>query len=491
MTAEDARRHNEQTHCHLCKQECLNGKLVKHHDHEKSGNNYIGAYCNRCNLQMKNHKLQLTLIAHNANYDMSLILHELTLPDLKIKLLPKHSVHKFHEVIINDLRFIDSHAFMPGSLAELANQFISNGNKPIYTQQMLKDVPATALPLLIKGKQVLCYEYLNSMERLSETCLPPRSEFFNSFREAELSESDYEHAQNVWKAAGCQSLMEYILLYVKVDVGLLCDAFLEWRGIMKTQWCLDIANYVSLPGFAYDSFLLKTQQESEVLRSAEIYDCIQNNLLRGGFTSVVRRFVRANNIYTNPKFNPEHERSTYLSYLDFNSLYPTVMQEKLPCGDMRKLDEVEMQSFLRIGLVNQTTEGDFGHLIMCDTEDVSREVIEKTDDLPLIIRKHDITKTVISPLTRAWYEEENRPVPNNNFKLIGTHAGQEKMLFALPLLKLLIQLGLVVKKVHAVYTFKQKHFLADFIQENIEARKNATCPIKKNAIKCISNSIFG
>lgn len=39
--------------------------------------------------------------------------------------------------------------------------------------------------------------------------------------------------------------------------------------------------------------------------------------------------------------------------------------------------------------------------------------------------------------------------------------------------------------------FKQKHFLADFIQDNIEARKSATCPIKKTAIKCISNSIFG
>ena len=195
----------------------------------------------------------------------------------------------------------------------------------------------------------------------------------------------------------------------------------------------------------------------------------------------MRRFVRANNIYTNPKFNPKHDKSTYLSYLDFNSLYPTVMQEKLPCGDMRKLDETEMQSFLCTDLTNQATDGDHGYLILCDTEDVSREVIEKTDDLPLIIRKHNITKRMISPLMQTWYEEENRPVPSSNYKLIGTHAGQEKMLFALPLLKLLIQLGLVVKKVHAVYTFEQKHFLADFIQDNIEARKNATCPIKKNA----------
>ncbi|XP_050710309.1 uncharacterized protein LOC126995061 isoform X1 [Eriocheir sinensis] len=445
MTDEDTTRHNEQTHCLLCKQGFLKGKGVKHHDHEKSGNKYIGAYCNRCNLQMKNHKLQLTLIAHNANYDMSLILRELTIPDLKIKLRPKRSVHRYHEVIINDLRFIDSYAFMSGSLAALANQFISNGNEPICTQQMLKDVPTPALPLLIKAKQVFCYDYLDSMERLSETRLPSREDFFNSLQEAELSESDYEHAQNVWKVAGCQSLKDYLLLFVKVDVGLLCDVFLEWRGILKTQWRLDIVNYVSLPGFTYDSFVLKTQQELEVLSSPDIYHCIQTNV-RGGYTSVVRRFVRANNIYTNPQFNPIHDRSTFLSYLDFNSLYPTVMQEKLPCGDMRKLDETEMQSFLSGGLVNQATDGDFGYFILCDTEAVSREVVEKTNDLPLIIRRHNITNRDISSVTREWYEEENRPAPCKNIKLIGTHATQEKMLFALPILKLLIQLGLVVKK---------------------------------------------
>ena len=55
----------------------------------------------------------------------------------------------------------------------------------------------------------------------------------------------------------------------------------------------------SPPGYAYDSVLLKAQQELEVLSSPNVYHCIQNNL-RGGFTSVARRFVRANNIYTNP-----------------------------------------------------------------------------------------------------------------------------------------------------------------------------------------------
>ena len=92
---------------------------------------------------------------------------------------------------------------------------------------MLIDVPAPALPILIQRKQVFFYDYLNSMERLSETRLPPRENFLNLLHQEQISQTEYEHAQNVWKVAGCQTLKDYLLLYVKVDVSLLCDVFLE------------------------------------------------------------------------------------------------------------------------------------------------------------------------------------------------------------------------------------------------------------------------
>ena len=133
--------------------------------------------------------------------------------------MSKHSAHKFHQVLINDLRFIDSYGFLTGSLADLAKQFLDNGNKPIYTVEMLKDLQTPALPLLMKGKQIMCYDYLNSSDRLDETCLPPREEFLNSLDGKELSESDYEHDHKVSEAAGCETLKGYVIFYVKVDVG--------------------------------------------------------------------------------------------------------------------------------------------------------------------------------------------------------------------------------------------------------------------------------
>ena len=72
-----------------------------------------------------------------------------------------------------------------------------------------------------------------------------------------------------------------------------------------------------------------------------------------------------------------------------------------------------MQSFLSRGRVNQATNDDFGYLIRCDIETASREVIEKTEDHPLIIKRD------ISPITRVCFDEENRPVASKNMNLIG------------------------------------------------------------------------
>ena len=41
MTAEDTAHHNEQAQCLFCKHECLKGKLIKHHDHEKAGRDHV------------------------------------------------------------------------------------------------------------------------------------------------------------------------------------------------------------------------------------------------------------------------------------------------------------------------------------------------------------------------------------------------------------------------------------------------------------------
>jgi len=75
MSNEHVRLHNNASTCQLCHQKFTNPKQKhRHHDHTKEHNNYLGAYCARCNVQMRNHYTQMPCIAHNHSYDLGLVL---------------------------------------------------------------------------------------------------------------------------------------------------------------------------------------------------------------------------------------------------------------------------------------------------------------------------------------------------------------------------------------------------------------------------------
>ena len=59
--------------------------------------------------------------------------------------------------------------------------------------------------------------------------------------------------------------------------------------------------------------------------------------IRGGITQAVRKYASANNKYMGDKFN-SNEDTTYLQYLDANSLYGWTMSQPLPTGGFKWVD---------------------------------------------------------------------------------------------------------------------------------------------------------
>jgi len=96
-----------------------------------------------------------------------------------------------------------------------------------------------------------------------------------------------------------------------VDVGLLADVLIEWRSMLLTKYSLDMVNYVSLPGYAYDAFLKMTKAELELISDPELARKIERSV-RGGLTMCVRPYTAANNPLLNLGFDPVKEKSSYL-----------------------------------------------------------------------------------------------------------------------------------------------------------------------------------
>jgi hypothetical protein len=83
---------------------------------------------------------------------------------------------------------------------------------------------------LLLRKGVFPYEWCQSWEQLKNTTeLPARELFYSNLTGEHVSETDYKHAQNVWKTFNICTMDEYCELYCKTDVALLAEAFISFR----------------------------------------------------------------------------------------------------------------------------------------------------------------------------------------------------------------------------------------------------------------------
>ena len=78
---------------------------------------------------------------------------------------------------------------------------------------------------LVKQKRVLCYDYINKLERLAETALLARAQFYSQLTFEECSEANYACAQRVYDNFKLQTIGDYMRLYLVCDVALLFDVF--------------------------------------------------------------------------------------------------------------------------------------------------------------------------------------------------------------------------------------------------------------------------
>lgn len=116
------------------------------------------------------------------------------------------------------LRFLDSYRFLSSSLDKLSKSLTENDF--IY----LKKAFPNNLDIVTR-KGVFPYDYVDAFNKLEDTCLPAKQEFYSKLNEQDISNEDYEYAKSVWKRFDIQTLGQYSDIYLKIDVLLLTDYY--------------------------------------------------------------------------------------------------------------------------------------------------------------------------------------------------------------------------------------------------------------------------
>ncbi|XP_040069574.1 uncharacterized protein LOC120842509 [Ixodes scapularis] len=207
--------------------------------------------------------------------------------------------------------------------------------------------------------------------------------------------------------------------------------------------------------------------------------------IRGGITQCTTRHAVAN-VPGTDTFNPHHEPSQILD-LDVNGLYAATMREALPVSDFEWMTKDEI-ACLNIGDVPD--DAPTGYILEVDLR-YPHHLHETHSDFPLAPVKQSVPYDWLSDYQKSLIDKFEMPKEEPTTKLLLTLHDKTKYVLHYRILKLYIQLGLEVTKIHRVLKFSQRAFLREFIDFNHQLRQQATNSFQKNLSKLFMNSIYG
>ena len=100
---------------------------------------------------------------------------------------------------------------------------------------------------------------MDNWERFDETLLPNREPLYSNLNMEDITDTDYTHANKVFKEFKLKNLGEYHDLYIKSDTLLLADVFENFRNMCIKVYELDPAHFLSAPRLSWQACLKKTE----------------------------------------------------------------------------------------------------------------------------------------------------------------------------------------------------------------------------------------
>ena len=132
------------------------------------------------------------------------------------------------------------------------------------------------------------FEWLVSLDKLQETSLPPKEAFYFKLKRSSITDKEYKQAIDCWNNNGCETIKDYMILYLETDVLLSVDVFARLRDKCLDNYEIDPCYTYSTPGLTwlcgskYTNVRFKYYKEN----TGNFYDTIQHGIT-GGLTSVL------------------------------------------------------------------------------------------------------------------------------------------------------------------------------------------------------------
>lgn len=567
LTPDEWEEHNNATRCWVCTLPFTPDPEDKVVDHDHHTGRYRGAAHRYCNTQItdlpkkrkgKNNNnvnieegFKLPIFFHNfTGYDCYHLLRGMGkfIPKVwKIDCIAK-SLIKFQSLNINNFIFIDSKAFILGSLDKnvklLCESFDTHPQRATALRQAFFPVFQYFEKICGDGlvdedhfkKGIYPYEYMTSWDKLEETQLPSREHFSSRLNGGKrIKRKDLHRAAKMWASWKCKTLKDYTAYYCVLDVLLLQSVFDKFRDtcMHHENYGLDPSHYISAPSLSWNAMLMRNACKAEPIVIENITD--QNMLMmvekgiRGGLCQVMIPYSRANfqgmkspleidQAEEKLEYDPTKKPSIIMAF-DANNLYGWAMKQYLPIGDYiwvydadwedvgKDVDEKEYGLFAdemstEIYLNDLVENGwdlanEVGYILEVDLE-YPKELHNLHMDYPMAA-ENKVCDEVSEFTKNSAFELGGKQLLDSicdpkQKKLVVDFTPKKNYVVHYKLLQFYLKHGMKLAKVWKVMRFKQQPWLKKYVKYNSKKRKEAKKKGDKIAtefFKLMVNAIYG
>ena len=140
------------------------------------------------------------------------------------------------------------------------------------------------------------YEWIDSLDKLEETSLPPHEAFYSSLKNQNITEEEYEYCQQVWEENEMSTFQEFLIWYNNLDVVPFLEAVEKMSQFWQERKIDMFKDGISVPGLSlkYLFSYLSPQTFFSLFDQAnsDLYHLIKDNNT-GGPSIIFHRYHEA------------------------------------------------------------------------------------------------------------------------------------------------------------------------------------------------------
>ena len=191
-----------------------------------------------------------------------------------------------------------------------------------YLKAFLKDTRKGYFP----------YEWMDSVRKLCNTTLPPRSAFYSSLTGKGISLEEYRSCQEVWKSEKMHSMKDYLIYYNNLDVAPFVKAINVHSKFFTDRGVDMFKDGLTLPGLTLKFLFENTSVNTTPYtlfnnRDSAIHHLLRKNLVGGPSIIFHRHHSSGVTRIRERKYGCESKICRHILGVDANSLYLKCMGE--------------------------------------------------------------------------------------------------------------------------------------------------------------------